>query len=138
MHLVGFIIRICHDARSLERKKKVRPYFQVVTIAVIGWLHLQTEVLLFLVCLFYYILRVSSVKTQLIYCHFKWRHVSTHRVIIRQIIEPFKVHQVIYIYIYTYITTISTPIYVVWQKSNETGNAVHEPTMLLPPPSHVS
>jgi len=27
---------------------------------------------------------------------------------------------------------------VVWQKSNETGNAVHEPTMLLPPPSHGS
>ena len=26
--------------------------------------------------------------------------------------------------------------YVVWQISNETGNAVHEPTMLLPPPSH--
>ena len=28
--------------------------------------------------------------------------------------------------------------YVVWQKSNETGNALHEPTMLLPPPSHGS
>jgi len=28
--------------------------------------------------------------------------------------------------------------YVVWQKSNETGNAVHEPTTLLPPPSHGS
>jgi len=27
---------------------------------------------------------------------------------------------------------------VVWQKSNETGNAVHESTMLLPPPSHGS
>jgi len=25
-----------------------------------------------------------------------------------------------------------------WQKSNETGNAVHEPTMLLPLPSHGS
>ena len=34
------------------------------------------------------ILKVSSVKTQLIYCHLKWRHVSTHRVIIRLIIEP--------------------------------------------------
>jgi len=32
--------------------------------------------------------RVSSVKTQLIYCQLKWRHVSTHRVIIRPIIEP--------------------------------------------------
>jgi len=29
-------------------------------------------------------------------------------------------------------------IYVVWQKSNETGNAVHELTMLLPPPSYGS
>jgi len=28
--------------------------------------------------------------------------------------------------------------YVVWYKSNETGNAVHEPTMLLHPPSHGS
>jgi hypothetical protein len=26
----------------------------------------------------------------------------------------------------------------VWQKSNAIGNAVHEPTMLLPPPSHGS
>ena len=34
------------------------------------------------------ILRVSSVKTQLIYCQLKWRHVLTHRVIIRPIIEP--------------------------------------------------
>jgi hypothetical protein len=33
------------------------------------------------------ILRVSSVKLQLIYCQLKWRHVSTHRVIIRPIIE---------------------------------------------------
>jgi hypothetical protein len=32
--------------------------------------------------------RVSSVKTQLIYCQLKWQHVSTHRVIIRPIIEP--------------------------------------------------
>ena len=31
--------------------------------------------------------RVSSVKTQLIYCQLKWRHVSTHGVIIRPIIE---------------------------------------------------
>jgi len=29
-------------------------------------------------------------------------------------------------------------VYVVWQKSNETGNAVHEPKTLLPPPSHGS
>jgi lipopolysaccharide biosynthesis glycosyltransferase len=28
--------------------------------------------------------------------------------------------------------------YEVWQKSNATGNAVHEPTTLLPPPSHGS
>jgi hypothetical protein len=28
--------------------------------------------------------------------------------------------------------------YEVWQKSNVTGNAVHEPTRLLPPPSHDS
>ena len=28
--------------------------------------------------------------------------------------------------------------YEVWQKSNMTGNAMHEPTMLLPPPSHGS
>jgi hypothetical protein len=28
--------------------------------------------------------------------------------------------------------------YEVWQKSNATGNAVHEPKMLLPPPSHGS
>jgi hypothetical protein len=27
------------------------------------------------------------------------------------------------------------PTYEVWQKSNATGNAVHEPTKLLPPPS---
>jgi hypothetical protein len=27
-------------------------------------------------------------------------------------------------------------MYEVWQKSNATGNAVHELTMLLPPPSH--
>ena len=33
------------------------------------------------------ILRVNSVKTQLIYCQLKWRHVSTHRVIIRPITE---------------------------------------------------
>jgi hypothetical protein len=26
--------------------------------------------------------------------------------------------------------------YVVWWKSNETGNAVHKPTKLLPSPSH--
>ena len=32
--------------------------------------------------------RVSSVKTQLNYCQLKWRHVSTHTVIIRTIIEP--------------------------------------------------
>jgi len=39
--------------------------------------------------------RVSSVKTQLIYCQLKWRHVSTQGVIIRPIIEPcFEVHQV--------------------------------------------
>jgi len=31
---------------------------------------------------------LSSVKTELIYCQLKWRHVSTHRVIIRPIIEP--------------------------------------------------
>ena len=36
----------------------------------------------------YSVQRVSSVKTQLIYCQLKWRHVSTHRVIIRPIIEP--------------------------------------------------
>jgi len=29
-------------------------------------------------------------------------------------------------------------IYVVWQKSNGTGNSVHGPTKLLPPPSHCS
>ena len=29
-------------------------------------------------------------------------------------------------------------IYVVWYKSNETGNAVHEPTTLLPPQLHGS
>jgi len=28
--------------------------------------------------------------------------------------------------------------YVVWQKSNTTGNAVHKPTTLLPPPSRGS
>jgi len=28
--------------------------------------------------------------------------------------------------------------YVVWQKSNETGNTVHKLTVLLPPPSHGS
>jgi hypothetical protein len=28
--------------------------------------------------------------------------------------------------------------YEVWQKSNATGNAVHEPTRLPPPPSHGS
>jgi hypothetical protein len=32
--------------------------------------------------------RVSPVKTQLIYCQLKWRHVSTRGVIIRSIIEP--------------------------------------------------
>ena len=32
--------------------------------------------------------RVSSVKTQLIYCQLKWRHVSTQGVIIRPIVEP--------------------------------------------------
>jgi len=32
--------------------------------------------------------RVSSVKTQLIYCQLKWRHVSSQGVIIRPIIEP--------------------------------------------------
>jgi len=32
--------------------------------------------------------RVSSVKTQLIYCQLEWRHVSTQGVIIRPIIEP--------------------------------------------------
>jgi len=34
------------------------------------------------------IARVSSVKTHLIYCQLKWRHVSTQGVIIRPIIEP--------------------------------------------------
>jgi hypothetical protein len=34
------------------------------------------------------ILRVSSFKTQLIYCQLKWRHVSTQGVIIRPIIDP--------------------------------------------------
>ena len=34
------------------------------------------------------IMRVSSVKTQLIYCQLNWRHVSTRRVIIRPGIEP--------------------------------------------------
>jgi hypothetical protein len=29
-------------------------------------------------------------------------------------------------------------LYEVWQKSNATGNAVHEPTTLLPPPSYGS
>ena len=33
------------------------------------------------------ILRVSSVETQVIYCELKWRHVSTHRVIIRPVID---------------------------------------------------
>ena len=32
--------------------------------------------------------RVSSVKTQLIYCQLKWQHVLTHRVILRPIFEP--------------------------------------------------
>ena len=32
--------------------------------------------------------RVSSVKTQLIYCQLKWRHFSTQGVIIRPITEP--------------------------------------------------
>jgi hypothetical protein len=31
--------------------------------------------------------RISSIKTQLIYCQLKWRHVSTQAVIIRPIIE---------------------------------------------------
>jgi len=31
--------------------------------------------------------RVSSVKTQLIYCQLKWRHVLTQGIIIRPIIE---------------------------------------------------
>jgi hypothetical protein len=31
-----------------------------------------------------------------------------------------------------------TCAYEVWQKSNAIGNAVHEPTMLLPPPSYGS
>jgi hypothetical protein len=35
-------------------------------------------------------------------------------------------------------TIRNSMIYEVWQKSNATGNAVHEPTMLLPPPSHGS
>jgi len=34
------------------------------------------------------ILRLGLVKTQLIYCQLKWRHVSTHRVTIRPITEP--------------------------------------------------
>jgi len=34
--------------------------------------------------------------------------------------------------------TTYLPKYEVWQKSNATGNAVHKPTMLLPPPSHGS
>jgi hypothetical protein len=33
---------------------------------------------------------------------------------------------------------VKRKFYEVWQKSNATGNAVHEPTMLLPPPSHGS
>jgi hypothetical protein len=33
--------------------------------------------------------RVSSVKTQLIYCQLKWLHVSSQGVIIRPITEPF-------------------------------------------------
>jgi len=33
---------------------------------------------------------------------------------------------------------VKLDIYMVWYKSNETGNAVHELTMLLPPPSHGS
>jgi len=32
--------------------------------------------------------RISSVKTQLMYCQLKWRHVSTQWVIIRPITEP--------------------------------------------------
>ena len=38
-------------------------------------------------CFHLSILRVISVKMQLIYCQLKWRHVSTHRVIIRPIIK---------------------------------------------------
>jgi hypothetical protein len=29
-------------------------------------------------------------------------------------------------------------MYEAWQKSNATGNAVHEPTRLLPPPLHMA
>jgi len=35
-------------------------------------------------------------------------------------------------------TSVVRYTYVVWYKSNEAGKAVHEPTMLLPPPSHGS
>jgi hypothetical protein len=38
-------------------------------------------------CFHFSILRVSSVKTELINCQLNWQHVSTHRVIIRPIIE---------------------------------------------------
>jgi hypothetical protein len=39
---------------------------------------------------------------------------------------------------YMVMTKQQLQIYKVWQKSNETGNTVHEPTMLLPPSSHGS
>jgi len=41
-------------------------------------------------------------------------------------------------HIHTYKHTYVLCMYVVWQKSNDTGNAVHELTTLLPPPSHGS
>jgi len=42
----------------------------------------------FYISVFLSISRVSSVKTQIIYCQLKCQHVSTQRVIIRPIIEP--------------------------------------------------
>jgi len=35
MHLVGFIIRICHDARSHDRKKKLTGPFSFSTLSCI-------------------------------------------------------------------------------------------------------
>ena len=38
----------------------------------------------------------------------------------------------------THVNFLRFAKYVVWQKSNEIGNAVHEPKTLLPPPLRVS
>jgi hypothetical protein len=85
--------------------------------------------------------RVSSVKTQLMYCQLNWRHVSTQGVIIRPIIEPcmryikwkctFLGSQNVYNIERTWlqIRLIYTILYILkcillFLKSAETGNAV--------------